>query len=112
MFLHADSEASESSLGARSFCWFCHVAAHINIGRTVSKLLMRNVIVGVKCDFDCSVQILNSLSMISFPESHTATYFVNYLNIEKLPAFSNIECPREVTQIIACLLFYSSVCRS
>ena len=27
-FLHADSEDSESSLGAQSFCWFCHVAAH------------------------------------------------------------------------------------
>ena len=31
-FLHADSEDwwSESSLGAHSLCWFCHVMAHIN----------------------------------------------------------------------------------
>ena len=30
-FLHADSEdsESESSLGAHSFCWFCHVAAYV-----------------------------------------------------------------------------------
>ena len=29
-FLHADSEDSESSLGAQSFCWFCHEAAHFS----------------------------------------------------------------------------------
>ena len=28
-FLHADSEDSESSLGAQPFCWFCHVATQM-----------------------------------------------------------------------------------
>ena len=30
-FLHADSEDSDQTgrtLGAKSFCWFCHVEAH------------------------------------------------------------------------------------
>ena len=33
-FLHADSEDSDQTermLGAHSFCWFCHVAAHIGM---------------------------------------------------------------------------------
>ena len=35
-FLHADSEDSDQtgrmhSLGAQSFCWFCHVVAHITV---------------------------------------------------------------------------------
>ena len=37
-FLHAGSEDSESSLGAHSFCWFCHVAAHISF-RHVTKFV-------------------------------------------------------------------------
>ena len=30
-FLHADSEDPESSLGAHSLCWLCHVAAHLSM---------------------------------------------------------------------------------
>ena len=47
-FLHADSEDthqtdgcpgwSESSLGAHSFCWFCHVVAHIMKGSALDRL--------------------------------------------------------------------------
>ena len=36
IFLHADSEGpgwSESSLGTHSFCWFCHVAAHMSYAK-------------------------------------------------------------------------------
>ena len=42
-FLHADSEDSESLLGAHSFCWFCHVAAHISLHRLVTRTFLLGV---------------------------------------------------------------------
>ena len=48
-YLHADSGCpgwSEASLGAHSFCWFCHVTAHIYISLLYGKSITIWMLVG------------------------------------------------------------------